>query len=184
VSHWRCNKSETLEENVIGRADVMFSVFTKPWRGPLAEVVALVRELGFDGVELPVRPGYPVDPENVQRELPLAARLFADAGLGIFSVAGPTDEATIATCAAQGIPMVRIMVPVGPEGYLSAEARARRELDALLPLLERYQVTVGVQNHNGRFVSNAMGLHHLLEPYDPTYVAEIWDAAHTALNGE
>jgi hypothetical protein len=50
------------------------------------------------------------------------------------------------------------MVAIGPEGYLATEERTRRELDALLPLLERYQMAVGVQNHNGRFVSNAMGL--------------------------
>ena len=42
---------------------VSFSVFTKPWKTqPLVEVGELVKRLGFDGIELPVRPGFQVEP--------------------------------------------------------------------------------------------------------------------------
>ena len=47
---------------------ISFSVFTKPWKTPLPDLARLVRGLGFDGVELPVRPGYQVLPENVRRD--------------------------------------------------------------------------------------------------------------------
>jgi len=163
---------------------IHFSVFTKPWKLPLGELATLVSRLGFDGIELPVRPGFQVEPANVAHDLPAAVRQLGDHGLTIYSIAGPTDEATIAACAETGIPMIRIMVPIGPEGYLASEAAARRKFDALLPLLETYRVRVGVQNHNGRYVCNAAGLRHLLQGYDPTLICAVWDAAHTALNGE
>lgn len=164
---------------------VQFSVFTKPWKATsLAELGRLVRSLGFEGIELPVRPGFPVEPANVARDLPRATRQLGEAGLKIFSVAGPADEATIATCAEVGIPIIRVMVPISPEGYRATEAQARRDFDTVIPLLDRYRVKLGVQNHNGRYVCNAMGLRHLIESYDPRHICAIWDAAHNALNGE
>ena len=44
-------------------------------------------------------------------------------------------------------------------------------------------MTIGVQNHCGRFVSNAAGLRLLLAKYDPKHIAAVWDAAHEALEG-
>jgi sugar phosphate isomerase/epimerase len=164
---------------------VQFSVFTKPWKTlSVPELGQRVKGWGFDGIELPVRPGYQVLPENVRRDLPVAARQLADCGIRIMSVAGPTDEATIAACAEVGVPLIRIMVGVGPEGYLATVSRVQREFDALLPLLERYGVTVGVQNHSGPMIANAMGLRNLVSKYDPRYLAGVWDAAHEALCGE
>lgn len=163
--------------------DIHFSVFTKPWKASIPDLARHVRGLGFDGIELPVRPGFPVEPEAVARDLPKAARQLADAGVRIFSVAGPTDEPTIATCAALEIPLIRVMAPIGPDGYRATEARIRRNLDALVPLLDRYRVTVGIQNHYGQYVSNASGLRALLNGYDPRHVAAVWDAAHEALEG-
>jgi sugar phosphate isomerase/epimerase len=163
---------------------VQFSVFTKPWHMPLPDLAVFVKSLGFEGIELPVRPGYPVTPENVAKELPKAVKIFHDCGLSIFSIAGPTDEATLAACAEQCIPIIRVMVPIGEDGYQASIERTWREYDHLLPLLERYGVKVGVQNHNGRMVCHALGLRHLLEKYDPTCIGAVWDAAHNALNGE
>ena len=167
------------------RNGIIFSVFTKPWKTkPLPELAKFIADLGFDAIELPVRPGFQVEPEHVARDLPIAVRVLADHGVQIASVAGPTDEATIAACAACGVPVIRVMASIGPDGYLVTEARVQREYDALIPLLDKYGVTVGVQNHSGRYVSNAMGLRHLIEKYDPQHIAAVWDAAHNALNGE
>jgi sugar phosphate isomerase/epimerase len=164
---------------------VSFSVFTKPWKTQaIAEVGAFVRDLGFDGIELPVRPGYQVEPERVVEDLPRAAKELAALGVEICSVAGPTDEATIVACAEAGVPIIRTMAHIGrEEGYTSGESRYRDEYDALLPLLDKYGVTIGVQNHCDWFVANAVGLRSLLAGYDPKHVAAVWDAAHEALNG-
>ena len=165
-------------------ANFQFSVFTKPWRMPLADLARHVRHLGFEAVELPVRPGFQVEPARVATDLPLAARVLADSGVRIASIAAAVEEPIVAACAEAGIPVLRIMVPIEADGYMATEARTRRRLDGWLPLLERYGVTVGIQNHCDRFVCHAMGLRRLLEGYDPRYVAAIWDAAHNALNGE
>ena len=163
---------------------IEFSVFTKPWKMPLPELAKQVKSWGFDGIELPVRPGYQVPPENVTHDLPKAVKLLSREGLKVFSIAGPTDETTIAACAEAGIPTIRIMVSIGDDGYMATEARTQRDFDNLLPLLQKYGVKIGVQNHLDRCVSNAMGLRHLMEKYDPRWIGAIWDAAHNALNGE
>lgn len=152
---------------------------------PLPELAAFVKKLGFDGIELPVRPGYPVDPENVTHKLPEAARILADSGLAIHSVAGPTDEVTIAACAEAGVPIIRICVDIPRDRtYLEHEASLRRELEALVPSLDAHGVTIGIQNHNGRYIANAMSIRHLVESFDPRHVGAVLDVAHCALDGE
>lgn len=167
-----------------GPSRVQFSVFTKPWRMPVPELARHVRRLGFGHIELPVRPGFQVEPENVARDLPRVSRELREEGVEIASVASPTDEATIAACAEAGVPLIRTMVPIGDDGYLAAEARAQRDFEALAPSLAQHGVQIGVQNHCDRYVCHALGLRRLLEPFDPAHVVAVWDAAHNALNGE
>jgi sugar phosphate isomerase/epimerase len=163
---------------------IEFSVFTKPWKTlSLAQLGQLVGDLGFDGIELPVRPGFQVEPESVEN-LPQAARTLGDYGVKIFSVAGPCDEATIAACAEAGVPTIRVMARVADgEGYLEAEVRLDREVETLLPLLQEYGVRIGVQNHCGRYVANAVGLRRLIGNHDARHIGAVWDAAHEALSG-
>lgn len=165
--------------------DVLFTVFTKPWRMPIPALAEHVAGLGFAGVELPVRPGYPVHPGNAATELPRAARALEAVGLRVASVAGAADEATVEACAAAGVPLLRVCLFVGDsEDYLAAEARMRCGIEALVPALERGGVTLGIQNHCGRSVCNAMGLRSLLADLEPRCVAAVWDPAHNALQGE
>ena len=144
-----------------------------------------VKELGFDAIELPVRSGYQVLPENVARDLPKAAATLEKLGIKIASIAGSVNEDNIAACAEAGVPIIRdgISIPAG-ETYLEAEARVKRELEALVPLLDRHGVTIGLQNHCDRFVANAAGLRRIVEGFNPKHVGAVWDAAHCALDGE
>ncbi len=162
-----------------------FSVFTKPWKTtPIPELGRMVHTLGFDGVELPVRPGFQVQPDAIARDLPEAQRQLREHGVEIMSVATtPTPEA-IRVCGALGIPLIRVMADVGPDGYAATERRLQAAYQALLPALSDAGVAIGVQNHNGRFVAHAVGLRDLLAPFDPQRVGAVWDVAHNALNGE
>jgi len=162
---------------------ILYSVFTKPWKIPVDELGAFVHRLGFDGIEFPVRPGYQVEPENVRRDLPPAVRALADQGVRVFSVAGPTDLPTIEACAEAGVPIIRTMARVEGSDYVATVARLQKEYGALVPALKEHGVTIGVQNHCGRFVPDALGLKLLLEPFAPDQVAAVWDAAHEALQG-
>jgi len=163
---------------------IAFSVFTKPWRVPLDELGELVARLGFDAIELPVRPGYQVEPAEALKGLPAAAKTLGQHGVRIDSVAGTADELTIRACAEAGVPTIRIMARIEGTAYLASVERIRREYDALVPLLDRHRVRLGVQNHNGRNVANASGLRELLRGYEPRHVCAVWDAAHNALQGE
>ncbi len=65
-----------------------WTVFTKPWReAGFGELARHVRKLGFDGVELPVRPGFQVSPDKVEQGLTEAVAAFGAEGLRIASVA-------------------------------------------------------------------------------------------------
>ena len=164
------------------------ALFVKPWRAlDLPQLARHVRKLGFDLIELPVRPGFPVEPKHIERDLPAAVKLLADEGVRVLNITAANaldDERLYAACAAAGIAMNRVMFPLGGKNYLDAEASARRRLDAALPLCQQYGVQIGVQNHSRAFVPvNAEGARSLLQGYDTQYVALVWDPAHQALQG-
>jgi len=161
------------------------SVFTKPWTEPLPAMSDKLAALGLDGIELPVRPGYQVTPENAAAGLKDATRVLGASGLKIFSVAGTADEPTITACGDSGIPLIRVMAPIDLEiGYVRSVENYRRHFDALLPALDRHGVTIGVQNHYGCFVGSAVGLLHLMDKYEPRHVCAVLDMAHCAVDGE
>jgi sugar phosphate isomerase/epimerase len=162
------------------------TLFTKPWPDlPLPDLARLVKSMGFDGVELPVRSGYQVTPERIGTDLPKAVRIFADHGLVIGSVAGTTDEPTIAACGEAGVPIIRVCIGIDMKiGYLSSEQQVRSRYDALLPSLRAHGVTIGVQNHCDFCVGSAVGIVHLIERYDPLLVGAVLDQAHCAVDGE
>jgi sugar phosphate isomerase/epimerase len=165
-----------------------FSVFTKPYKSlSLPDLAAHVAALGFPAVELPVRPGFQVEPEDIETGLPDAVNILADHGVRITSIAAALpldDERLYAACAANGIPINRVMFKMNGLPYWEAEAAARRQLDAALPLCQRYDVRIGVQNHRHDVARNAMGLYHLLKDYPVEAAGAIWDPAHNALEGE
>ena len=164
--------------------DIEYTVFTKPWKMALPDLGKFISGMGFDGIELPVRPDYQVEPENVAKGLPEAAKVLGDYGVRISSVAGPTDEVTIAACAEAGVPIIRICISIDSDGYLATEASWQRKLDELLPALEEHQVAIGIQNHCDRCIGSAIGTLRLIEKYDPAAVCAVWDPAHCALDGE
>lgn len=78
-------------------------------------------------IELPVRPGFACQPENIERDLPQAVKTLADLGVSILNVtvALPlTDERLYAACAAAGIKMNRVIFGRDGLGDREAEAKA------------------------------------------------------------
>jgi sugar phosphate isomerase/epimerase len=164
---------------------LVWSVFTKPWSAlPAEELGPLVAGLGFAGAEVPVRENAHITPAEAEDRLPaFVERMRAD-GVDVISIAGDLAESTFAACASSGVPLIRIMARLGPDGYAASVARVRKELEEAAPLAERYGVQVGVQPHHGRFVSSALGVVQLLDGLPVDRFRVVWDAGHDALAGD
>ena len=170
--------------------NITFVLFVKPWKKmTILQLAKHVRVLGFKWIELPVRPGFPCEPDTIEKSLPEAVRILHVEGVEVLNITATlplTDERLYAGSLEAGIKMNRVMFDrMEGENYWDAEKRARKILDDALPLCEKYQYQIGVQNHSGRYVPvNAMGMHNLLKDYDPKRIGAIWDPAHNALQGE
>ncbi|SFS74274.1 sugar phosphate isomerase/epimerase [Paenibacillus sp. BC26] len=169
----------------MSNSNIQLSVFTKPWKTQsVAEIAENISGLGFDGIEFPLRDGYQVEPKDADRGLPKLVSELAKYNLSVFSVASTPDERVFAACAEASVPMIRIMTSITfEEGYMASERRERQYLESLLPLCQKYNVQIGVQQHYGSSVIDAMGLLHLLEGIDSRYIKAIWDSAHDGLTG-
>lgn len=163
------------------------AVFIKPWRHlPIAEAIARVAGFGFDGVELPVRDGYPVNPQNVATELPAVERMLAEAGLRICTVATePTEAILNAVANLADRPPIRDMPKLNEgEHYLAAERRIVERYRMLLPAVRDTGVRIAIQSHEGRFIQNSAGVLRILERIEDAHFGAAWDPAHNALCGE
>ena len=163
------------------------TVFTKPWGAEvsLEDLGKKMKDIGVQGVELPVRPGYQVEPGNIARDLPAAVKALGDQGIKIGSIAGTVDAPTIDAMGACGVKILRICVGIDMDiGYMATEDKLRKEWDALIPKLDQTGVNIGVQNHCDNMVGSAIGIMHLIEKYDPKHVSAVYDPAHCGLDGE
>lgn len=166
-------------------SDRIWAVFTKPWPTlSLGDLGALIARIGFNGIEFPLRPGFQVDLDNLEASFGELVAVMADSGVTIASVASSPTPAVFEVCAAQRVPLIRIMVNVSEAGYVETGDRIRRQLDELVPLVERTGVRIGIQPHHGAFVADSSELAFLLRDYDPSTIVAIWDAAHDGLAGK
>lgn len=165
--------------------NIKWSVFTKAWKMPMPELAKFVRGLGFDGIELPVRPSYQVEPDKIEKQLPEAVKILADHGLRILSIAGPTDQRTIAACGQCGVKIIRVCewTPV-TESYAQCEKKIIQKYQDIVPLLDQHRVTIGLQNHCDDFVPNIAACRAIAQHFTPEQVGIVWDVAHCAVNGE
>jgi len=162
----------------------MWSVFTKPWSDlPGDKLGRLVAGLGFTGAEIPVRDTAYVTPATAEAELPKFVEQVRAAGVEPISIASDLSESTFSACAEAGVPMIRIMAPLGPDGYTASVQRIRQELENAATLVKQYGVRVGVQPHHGKFVTSSLGVLQLLQGL-PEAFKVVWDAAHDALAGD
>lgn len=156
-------------------------------------LIAFCKEVGLDGVDLAVRPGYPIHPDNVATALPAAAKQLQDAGLyiGLVSIATNLNDAThkvckdvFAACSKAGVAAVKI-------GYFPYQSKideaiktARIKLQGFARLAEATHVKACVHTHSGNNVgANAGVLRMLLNDLDPHHLGAYADTGHLAVNG-
>jgi len=175
---------------------MQFVMFTKLLKdldtGRLADTI---QDLGFDGFDLAVRPGYPVNPENVATALPKAAKEWADRGLTIglvttnFDFLDPTKpevEPLLAACAQVGCRRIKLGYWVHQgEPYWEGVDKIRTALAGFEKLCRKHDVCVAVHTHSGPYYgSNCAGAMHLVRDFDPRCIGVYIDPGHLAIDGE
>ena len=170
-------------------------VFTKPFNSlsfdQLAEGVA---ELGFDGIEAPIRKGGHIEPEKVEDELPALVEALKKRGLEITvltsDINDPNDPLTLRvlkTAAGLGIKRYRMK-------YLAYDFKMPilKQLRAWKPRLKDLAAVnreIGIravyQNHAGakNLGASLWDLREVLEGISPTDIGVAYDIRHATVEG-
>jgi len=169
-------------------------VFSKPlqWLDyeSLAEVLA---EAGAQGIDLPVRPGGHVLPENVKSDLPKAVAAARKNGLRIdmivTAITGADEKYTediLRTASGLGIKYYRL-------GYLNYDdslgiwgtlQKFKPEMKKLEALNRKYNIHGAYQNHYGTRIGGPVwDLYELLKDLDPEFIGCQYDVRHAVVEG-
>lgn len=157
------------------------------------ELGATASRLGFEGVDLTVRPKGHVAPERVAEELPKAVEAIRRHGLEVPMVTtdlkDASDPAAKPTFAAMQALGIRLYKP----GYWSyaSEPRVestvgaiRRRLEGLLALGRDYGVAAGLHNHSGRYFGCAIwDYREILRGVPPERAGYYFDPGHAVIEG-
>ena len=174
---------------------ILFSKFLKDH-----DVEALIRrghDLGTEGYDLCVRPGYVVNPDNAGEMLPSVVRKLAAAGLAVPMVTGNFDLLTPDHLTAEPIlaAMDKADVRLLKLGYFRFDPqaqdywaeveKARRAFDGWQKLARKYRVKICYHTHSGFYLGNTCAaLMLLLQGSDPQLIGAYVDPGHLALEGE
>ncbi|MGC8793629.1 MAG: sugar phosphate isomerase/epimerase family protein [Bryobacteraceae bacterium] len=164
------------------------------WTSGIAEMAETMRSLGYEGVDLTVRPGGHVEPQRVADDLPNAAETIRKAGLKLPMITtrftdarSPEVEPVVKTCAALGIRLYRCdtftydgrrPLPVQLEEF-------RGRVKELAALNRSYGVCAIYHTHSGpgRVGASMWDLYLLLKDVDPDAVAVNFDIGHATVEG-
>ena len=175
-----------------------FIMFTKHLQGlDIAGIMNALKSVGVEGADLCVRPGYPVNPDNVEETLPMVAKQFADNGLCIPLVTAPGDLTTTdvgyadqmyAGCGEAGVANIKLgywhWSADGP-GYWDLVDTIRKELEKFSRLSEKYGPRTCIHNHSGRSMGlNSSAVMNLVKGFDPRHVGVFADTGHLSICGE
>lgn len=177
--------------------------FTKFLKGYTFEKVGeTAKSMGFDGLDLAIRPGQCVNPENVSDALPKALKVWRGQGLTVplATLAGdainPRDkgvEAILAACAEGNVRLIKLgywlwkqtQWPGAQLSYWKGVDLIRESLAEFQRLGEKFGVRCLVHTHSDNYYGlNASSARHLVNGFDPRYIGIYLDPAHLAIDGE
>ncbi len=170
-----------------------FVAFTESFQSwPIPEVCRKFEEIGLDGLDLTVRPGGHIEPEDAAKKLPEAVRAATDAGLRIamlstaITESDPQAEELVATAGALGIDRIKL-------GYYrySAFGNLAREIDAaktklagVAKMAARHGVLPCVHIHSGDTIPSGGALAYLLlKEFSPREMGAYVDPMHMTVEG-
>jgi sugar phosphate isomerase/epimerase len=156
------------------------------------ELGKTARQLGFEGVDLTVRPGGHVLPERAAEDMPRAIGSIRSHGLSvpmitteILDASHPTARPILSTAA-------RLKVPYFKPGYYRYGSRSveavlagvRPRLAGLVALAREHGMQAGFHNHSGDYVGEAVwDIRELIRDLDPQWIGYYLDPAHATAEG-
>jgi sugar phosphate isomerase/epimerase len=152
----------------------------------------VTREMGFDGVDLTVRPGGHVLPERVADDLPRAVEAIRSHGVEvpmitteIKSADSPHVRAILSTAARLNIKYYKLGYWMFGKGDPDADiARARGAAEQLVALGRSYGIAAGIHNHSGGYVGyDVRDTREIIRGLDPAYIGYYFDACHATIEG-
>ncbi len=162
-----------------------------------AALVELAADLGLDGYDLTVRPGHPVNPDNVSTELPKLVKTLRDAGYDVPMISAATDllrpddptaEPILAAMAGAGVPLLKLgyfRYDPASDDYPARVAEVREAFEGWQALAMKHEVKVCYHTHSGNCMgANGAAIAHLLEGFDPQYMGAYLDPGHLRCVGE
>ena len=158
------------------------------------QMARTAREIGFDGIDLTVRPGGHVEPQRVREDLPRAFHAAKVEGLDVptitTAITDPRDKLTesiLATASQAGIRFYRMgyYEYQDSRGVEQTLDEARPMLRDLVEMNKQYKIVGTYQNHSGpRYVGACVwDLHYLLRDLDPRWIGSQFDIRHATVEG-
>lgn len=152
-----------------------------------------IKELGFDGVDLTVRPGGHVLPERVKEDLPRAVETLERMGLSVPMITTAITDATepyavdiFRTAHFCGVKYIKLGYwPYREFGTLfSLMQRVKALLPALEALARETAITAALHIHSGKFLTaNPAVVWWLLQGHDPDFLGAYIDPGHMVIEG-
>ena len=174
-----------------------FIMFTKHiQKYDIPQCVEALKCAGMDGADLCVRPGFPVNPDNVKKALPETVKAFAAEGMSIPLITTPGDmtdpkkkdaRAVFEACGKSGVKLIKLgywHCSAGSD-YWKVYKAARRQLEGFAKIAEKTGVKALVHIHSGYSLGlNASAAMHLVNGLDPKHVGIFADPGHLSVTGE
>ena len=153
----------------------------------------MAAELGFDGLDLTVRPKGHILPENVKTDLPTAIKDIKSAGstckmitTAVADASNPQDAQVISSAAAEGIEFYRsnwfdYKKDISLEESLDHYKEKVRQIGELN---KKHNIVGCYQNHSGIKVgASVWEVKKILESVNPTYFGTQYDIRHAVVEG-
>ncbi|KAA5549619.1 sugar phosphate isomerase/epimerase family protein [Adhaeribacter rhizoryzae] len=179
---------------IVAANNIQICVFSKHlhWL-PYAEMAKAVKKMGFDGVDLSVRPDGHVVPERVTEDLPRAVDIIRKAGLEVpmitTAITDPADKYTepiVKAASKAGIKYYRTgwLKYDNNLGVIKSLEKYKQQIAGLAALNQKYNIHGAYQNHTGTGVGGPVwDIWHLIKDLDPKYFGCQYDLKHATVEG-
>lgn len=157
-----------------------------------ADMAALAAKLGFDGIDVTVRPGGHVLPERVKTDLPLCVEAIRKAGLNVNTITTAITSASekytddILQTATQldiknyRMGWVKYLPEMVSEGSV---AEIKKVFKAIAQKNKQYNIHGDYENHTDLFGASIWDLWAVIKDLDPRYIGCQFDINHATVDG-